>query len=48
MRFAVSQLPASAPCVRKASNAYSEQVGVKRQPPSGPNKKLFAGDSVER
>jgi len=48
MRFAVSQLPASAPCTRKASKAYCEHVGVKRQPPSEPNKKVFAGERVQR
>src|SRR2546428_7572599 len=31
-----------------ASRAYSEQLGVKRQPASGPNKKAFAGDRSVR
>ena len=48
IRFADNQLPASAPCSCNASSAYAEQLGVKRQPAYDPNKKLFAGDSVQR
>jgi len=48
IRFAASQLPAIAPRERMASAAYCEQVGVKRQPAVGPNKKICAGEIVQR
>jgi len=48
MRLAASQLPAIAPCVRTASAAYWEQVGVKRQPAWGPNNTPCIGDTVQR
>ena len=48
MRFAASQEPFSVPCVFSASKPYSEQLGVKRHCASGPHKKVFAGDSVQR
>jgi hypothetical protein len=48
IRFAASQLPASAPRERMASAAYCEHVGVKRQPLAGPNKKICAGEIVQR
>jgi len=35
IRFTASQLPCNAPCRRKLSSAYSEQVGVNRQPLPG-------------
>ena len=35
-----------APRARIASIAYCEHVGVKRQPPVGPNKKICAGEIV--
>jgi hypothetical protein len=47
-RFVASQLPARAPCVRNASSAYREQLGVNRQPASGPNKKVIVGESIQR
>jgi hypothetical protein len=34
--------------VRMASIAYCEHVGVKRQPAVGPNKKICAGEIVQR
>ena len=37
-----------APRARIASIAYCEHVGVKRQPPVGPNKKVCAGEIVQR
>jgi len=48
MRFNVSQLPVSGPWVFNASNAYSEQLGVKRQDPKGPKRKTFAGEITQR
>ncbi len=48
MRFTASQLPPSAPCACKASNAYAEQLGSNRQPPAGPNKNTCAGEIVQR
>jgi len=38
----------TAPRARIASIAYCEQVGVKRQPLVGPNKKVCAGETVQR
>jgi len=35
-----------APCVWNASIAYSEQVGVKRQPLPEPKRKICAGEIV--
>jgi len=48
MRFSASQPPGSAPWMRTASSAYSEQLGVKRQPLSGPNANIFAGEITQR
>jgi hypothetical protein len=48
MRFTASQLPARAPWRRRASSAYSEQLGVKRHRPSGPNRTVFAGEITQR
>jgi hypothetical protein len=48
MRLMASQLPASAPWRLTASKAYSEQLGVKRQRPSGPNTNTLAGEITQR
>jgi hypothetical protein len=48
MRFNASQAPGADPWVLMASKAYSEQLGVKRHWLSGPNRKIFAGDNVQR
>lgn len=48
MRLNASQLPANAPCSRMAWMAYAEQLGVKRHWLNGPNKKVIAGESVQR
>ncbi len=48
IRFRASHVPARAPCARMDSMAYSEQLGVKRQPASGPNKSALAGEITRR
>jgi hypothetical protein len=48
MRLMASQLPASAPCVRTASNAKAEQLGVNRQRAAGPKMSDFAGEITRR
>ena len=48
MRFSASQVPLMAPWSRRLSKAYAEQLGSKRHPPIGPNRKVFAGDNVQR
>ena len=44
IRLAASAVPANAPRSRTASIAYCEHVGVKRQPPVGPNKNVSTGE----
>jgi len=41
-------MPIMAPCVRTASSVNSEQVGVKRHEPSGPNSTFFSGERNSR
>src|SRR5262245_60467698 len=45
-RFNPSQLPCRTPCVSTASRKYLEQVGVNRQPQSGPQSRRSNGESV--
>ena len=45
-RFNPSQLPFRTPCVSTDSRKYLEQVGVNRQPQSGPQSRRSNGESV--
>jgi hypothetical protein len=45
-RFNPSQLPCRTPCVSTASRKYLEQLGVNRQPQSGPQSRRSNGESV--
>lgn len=48
MRFAAKAVPVSAPCPRTASMAYTEQVGLNRQPLPAPNNRDCAGEITAR
>src|SRR5262249_16937162 len=41
MRLRANQPPRSTPCLPTASAAYSEQLGLNRQAPPGPNTNIF-------
>src|SRR4030095_11978236 len=45
-RLNPNQLPPTTPCVSTASKKYAEQVGLNRQPESGPQIKESSGENV--
>ena len=44
MRQTPNHPPFQAPCTVTASMKYCEQVGMKRQPPNGPERKCNGGE----